>query len=49
MKVYYVIPLNDQLTGHQENVKIKLYHFQERLSLRYNIILKLLSLFHICF
>ena len=32
MKVYYKIPLN---------FKIKLYYFPERLSLRYNIILKL--------
>ena len=49
MKVYYTIPLKYRLTGHPENFKIKLYYFQERLSLRYNIILKLLSLFHICF
>ena len=33
MKVYYIIPLNYQLTGHPENFKIKLYYFQERLSL----------------
>ena len=31
--------------GHPDNFKIKLYHFQERLSLQNNIILKLLSLF----
>ena len=43
MKVYYIIPLNYQLTGHPENFKIKLYYFQERLSLSYNIIQKLLS------
>ena len=43
MKVYYTIPLNNRLTGHPENFKIKLYYFQERLSLRYKIILKLLS------
>ena len=49
MKVDYVIQMNCWLTGHPENFKIKLFHFQERLSLRYNIILKLLSLFHIRF
>ena len=27
--------------------KVKLYYFQKRLSPRYNIILKLLSLFHV--
>ena len=43
MKVYYITPLNYQLTGHPENFKIKLYYFQERLSLSYNIIQKLLS------
>ena len=48
MKEYYVIPLNYRFTGNPENFKIKLYFFQDRLSLRYNIILKLLSLFHIC-
>ena len=48
VKAYYITPLNYRLTGHPENFKIKLYYFQERLSLRYNIILKLLSLFHIC-
>ena len=37
MKVYYIITLNYRLTGHPENLKIKLFHFQERLSLRYNI------------
>ena len=41
MKVYYIISLNDRLTEHPDNFKIKLYYFQERLSLRYNIILKL--------
>ena len=35
--------------GHPENFKIKLYYFEEILSLRYKIIVKLLSLFHICF
>ena len=35
-------------SGHPWIFKIKLYYFQERSSLRYNIILKLLSLFHIC-
>ena len=45
MKIYYVIPLNYPLTGHPENFKIKLYYFQERLSLQCNIILKLMSLF----
>ena len=38
MKVYYIIPLNYQLTGHLEIFKIKLYYFQERLNPRYNII-----------
>ena len=47
MKVYYIIPLNEWLTGHPENFKIKVYYFQERLSLRYNILLTLLSLFDI--
>ena len=32
MKVYYIIPLNNQSTGHPENFKIKLHYFQERLS-----------------
>ena len=45
MKVYNIIPKNYRLTENPENFKIKLYYFQERLSLRYNIILKLLSLF----
>ena len=49
MKVYYIIPLNYQLTGHPEILKIKLYYFQERLSIQYNITLKLRSLFHTCF
>ena len=49
MKVYYVVPLTYRLTGHSEIFKIKLYHLQEILSLRCNIILKLLSPFHICF
>ena len=51
MKVHYIIPLNYQLTGHPDNFKIKLhylYYLQERLSLRYNITLKLLSPFQIC-
>ena len=48
MKVHYIIPLNYQFTGHPENFKIKLYYFQERLSLRCNIILKLPP-FHIYF
>ena len=43
MKLYYIIPLNYQLTGHSENFKIKLHYFQERLSLSYKIILKLRS------
>ena len=45
MKVHYMIPLNYRMTG----LKIKLNYFQERLNLRYKIILKLLSLFHACF
>ena len=49
MKVYYIIPLSYQLTGHLENFKIKLCYFEEKLSLQYNIILKLLSPFQICF
>ena len=45
MKVYYIIPLNHWLTGHAELIfKIKLYYVEERLNLRHNIILKLLSL-----
>ena len=36
MKAYCKIPLNYRLIGHRENFKIKLYYFQERLSLRYN-------------
>ena len=36
MTVYYIIPLNYQLTGHPENFKIKLYYFQERLNPRYD-------------
>ena len=47
MKAYYIIPLNYRLTGHQVIFKIKLYYFQERLSLGYSIVLKLLSLFHV--
>ena len=31
-----MILLNPRLTGHSENFKIKLYYFQERLSLRYD-------------
>ena len=42
MRKYIKIPLNDWLTGHPENFKIKLYYFQE--SLQYNTILKLLSI-----
>ena len=49
MKVSYIIQLNYRLTGHSENFKIKSYYFQERLSSRYNIILKLLPQFHIYF
>ena len=49
MKVYYITPLNYQLTGHPENFKIKAYYFQERLIVRYNIILKSVSPFHKCF
>ena len=45
MKVFYIIPPNYQFTGHPGNFKIKLYLFQERLSLRYKIILKLLPVF----
>ena len=44
-----MIPLYYQLNGYSENFKIKLYYFQVRLSLRCNIILKLLSPFHKCF
>ena len=48
MKAYYIIPLNYWLTVHHlKNFKIKLYYFQERLILQYNMILKLLFLFHI--
>ena len=36
MKLYYIIPLNYCLSGHPEDCQIKLYHFQERLSLWYN-------------
>ena len=46
MKVYHIIPLNYWLTEYPENFKIKLYYLQERLSLQYNIILKLLSLLY---
>ena len=49
MKVYYIIPLNYQLNRHPENFKIKLYYFQDRLSLSYNIIQKLLSPLHIIY
>ena len=41
----YIIPLNYRLTGNQDQTML----YQERLSLRYNMILKLLSLFHLCF
>ena len=47
MKVYYIIPLNYLLTWHLQNFKFKLYLFQEILNLWYNIILKLLFLFHV--
>ena len=50
MKVYYIIPLNDLLTGHPENFQFKLYtshYFLEKLSLLYNIILELPSMFHV--
>ena len=36
MKIYYIILLNYQLTGHPENLKIKLYYFQERLNIPSN-------------
>ena len=49
MKVHYIIRLNYQLTGHPENFKIKLHYYEEKLSLLYNIILKLLSPFLIRF
>ena len=49
MKVYDIAPLNYRLTGDPEVLKTKLYYFQKRLSLRCNIALKLLSLFHRCF
>ena len=45
MKVYYIIPLNYLLTWHPQNLKFKLYLFEEILNLWYNIILKLL--FHV--
>ena len=51
MKVYYIIPLNDLLTGHPENFQFKLYtshYFLEKLSLLYNIILELPGvMFHV--
>ena len=39
MKVYNIesSPLNHQLTGQTKNFKIKLYYFQEGLSLRFHI------------
>ena len=46
--IVYIIPLNYQLTGDPENFKIKLYYFQERLSLRCKIMPKLLARFHVC-
>ena len=49
MKVCYIRTLNYRLTGHPKISKIKLFCFQERLILQYNLILKLLSLFHISF
>ena len=32
MKVYYIIPLNNRLTGHPDHVKVNIlyYYFQER-------------------
>ena len=42
VKLYYIIPLNYQLTGHPENLNYSNY-FEEILSLSYNIIRKLLS------
>ena len=38
MKVYYIIPRSYQLNGHPETFEIKLYRFEKRLSLRYNLI-----------
>ena len=32
-KVYYIIPLHYRLNGYLKNFKIKLYYFQEKLSL----------------
>ena len=32
MKVYHMIPLNYQFTGHPENFKIKVYNSQEILN-----------------
>ena len=46
MKVYYIITLTYRLTGHPDNFKIKLYYFHERLSLQYNIILKVVSVLY---
>ena len=46
MKIYYIITLTYQLTGHPDNFKIKLYYFHERLSLQYNIILKVVSVLY---
>ena len=43
----YESKLYNSTEQHPENFKIKLYFFQEKLSLGYNINLKLLSLFHI--
>ena len=40
---------NYRWTGHPEMFKIKLDYFQERLSLRFKIILKVLSRFRKCF
>ena len=40
MKVYYIIPLYYLLTGHPQNFKIKLYYFQERLSLQKDLFFK---------
>ena len=50
MKVYYIIPLYYLLTGHPQNFKIKLYYFQERLSLQHNNpeVTASVSYIHIC-
>ena len=48
MKVYNIIPLTYRMSGYPENCKVKLYYFQEKLSLQYNIILKLQSVPCMC-